>query len=289
MTTRIQSRFSYLNTNGITLHAAEAGPETGPLVILLHGFPEFWFCWHRQIGPLAEAGFRVLAPDMRGYNLSDKPKGVEAYDLDELAKDVIGLADALGREKFFLVGHDWGAIVGWWTAQHYPERVSRFVSLSAGHPALWREGMETNPGQRRKSRYVRMMQIPWLPEFGVRLQKYRPLARAIQSTARKDTVKADELARYHEAWSKEGALTGGVNYYRAIYRRRFPDYESYRIKPPTLLIWGVKDIYGEADLVAASIGMCEQGKLVQLENATHWTLADEPERVNAMLVEFLKA
>ena len=289
MTARIQSRFSYLKTNGVTLHAAEAGPEDGPLVILLHGFPEFWFCWHGQIGPLADAGFRVLAPDMRGYNLSDKPKGIEAYDLDELAKDVIGLADALGREKFFLVGHDWGAIVGWWTAQHYPDRVSRFVSLSAGHPAVWREGMEQNSAQRKKSRYVRMMQIPWLPEFGVRLQGYRPLAQAIQSTAKKGTVGADEIARYVEAWSQKGALTACVNYYRAIYRRRFPDYRTYRVKPPTLLVWGMKDIYGEYELIESCMALCDAGKLVRLENATHWTLADEPEKVSAMLLEFLKA
>ncbi len=288
MTERIQSRFTYLKTNGITLHAAEAGPQDGPLVILLHGFPEFWYCWHRQIGPLADAGFRVLAPDMRGYNLSDKPAGIAAYDLDELAKDVVGLADALGREKFFLVGHDWGAIVGWWTAQHYPDRVARFVSLSAGHPALWREGMETDPAQRKKSRYVRMMQIPWLPELGVRMQNYRPLAQAIQSTAKKGTVGTEEVARYRAAWSKKGALTAGVNYYRAIYRRRFPDYESYRIKPPTLLIWGMKDIYGEADLVAQCLKLCDRGEMIRLDNATHWTLADEPEKVNAMLLEFLK-
>lgn len=288
MTERIQSHFTYLKTNGITLHAAEAGPEDGPLVILLHGFPEFWYCWNRQIGPLADAGFHVVAPDMRGYNLSDKPQGIASYDLDELAKDVVGLADTLGREKFFLVGHDWGAIVGWWTAQHFPDRVARFVSLSAGHPALWREGMENNPAQRKKSRYVRMMQIPWLPEFGVRMQRYRPLAQAIQSTAKKDTVGSEELARYREAWSKKGALTAAVNYYRAIYRRRFPGYENFRIKPPTLLIWGMKDIYGEADLVAECLNLCERGQMIRLDNATHWTLADEPEKVNAMLLEFLK-
>lgn len=288
MTERIQSRFTNLKTNGITLHAAEAGPEDGPLVILLHGFPEFWYCWHRQIGPLAAAGFHVLAPDMRGYNLSDKPKGVAAYDLDELAKDVIGLADALKRDKFYLAGHDWGAIVGWWTAQNYPDRVARFVSLSAGHPALWREGMENNPAQRKKSRYVRMMQIPFLPEFGVRMQRYKPLAQAIQSTAKKDTVGTEELARYREAWSKKGALTAAVNYYRAIFRRRFPEYENFRIKPPTLLIWGMQDIYGEADLVAECLKLCDRGQMIRLENATHWTLTDEPEKVNAMLLEFLR-
>jgi pimeloyl-ACP methyl ester carboxylesterase len=280
--------FSYLKTNGITLHVAEAGPADGPLVILLHGFPEFWFCWHRQIGPLAAAGFRVLAPDQRGYNLSEKPDGVEEYDLEQLAKDVIGLADRLGRTKFFLVGHDWGAIAGWWIAQNYPDRVERFVSISAGHPALWREGMETNPAQHKKSRYVRLFQIPWLPELGIRIQNYAPLAQAIQSTARKGVVSADDVAAYRQAWSQKGALTAMINWYRAFYSRRFPDMESYRIKVPTMLIWGMRDIYGEPELVEASIKMCDDGRMVRLNNATHWILADEPERVNELLLEFLK-
>jgi len=288
MTETIQPRFSYLETNGIMLHVAQAGPDDGPLVILLHGFPEFWFCWHRQIGPLAAAGFRVLAPDQRGYNLSDKPQDVEEYDLEQLANDVIGLADRVGRKKFFLVGHDWGAIAGWWIAQNYPDRVERFVSISAGHPALWREGMETNPAQHKKSRYVRMFQIPWLPEFGIRIQNYAPLAQAIQSTARKGVVSAEDVVRYRQAWSQKGALTAMINWYRAIYRRRFPDLATYRIKVPTMLIWGMRDIYGEPELVEASIKMCDDGRMVRLDNATHWTLADEPDRVNELLLEFLK-
>src|SRR4051794_5898729 len=117
-----------LRTNGITLHCIEAGPQDGSLVILLHGFPEFWWGWRYQIEPLVEAGFRVLVPDQRGYNLSDKPQGRRAYDLDTLAKDVVGLADALGRETFCLVGHDWGGLVAWWTASRYPARIERLVA-----------------------------------------------------------------------------------------------------------------------------------------------------------------
>src|SRR5574338_156980 len=111
---------SYIHTNGIRLHAVQAGPQDGPLLILLHGFPEFWYSWRKQIGPLAEAGFRVLAPDMRGYNLSDKPKGLDAYRLDVLAGDVVGLMDALGRSKAAVVGHDWGGLVAWGVAAYHP-------------------------------------------------------------------------------------------------------------------------------------------------------------------------
>ena len=114
-----------VNTNGIRLHVVQAGPQNGPLVILLHGFPEFWYGWRHQISYLANAGYRVWVPDQRGYNLSDKPKGIAAYNLDHLANDIIGLIDAAGQQKVFLVGHDWGAAVTWWVANKYPERLER--------------------------------------------------------------------------------------------------------------------------------------------------------------------
>jgi epoxide hydrolase 4 len=158
-------RLSRRATNGIHLHVAEAGPADGPLLILLHGFPEYWRSWRHQIGPLASAGYHVLAPDQRGYNLSDKPSGIAAYDLDQLAADVVGLADATGAATFSIVGHDWGASVGWWLAGTMPHRVSRLVALAAPHPAVWREGMRSEPEQRRLSRYVGLFRLPWLPEF----------------------------------------------------------------------------------------------------------------------------
>ena len=130
----IPVEFLPLRTNGITLHAAAAGPAEGKLVILLHGFPEFWYGWRHQIAPLAASGLRILAPDQRGYNLSDKPAGIAAYRLDTLADDVIGLADALGREHFAVVGHDWGGVVAWRLAARNPERVTRAVILNAPHP-----------------------------------------------------------------------------------------------------------------------------------------------------------
>ena len=123
-----------LATHGVRLHAVEAGPEDGPLLILLHGFPEFWYGWRRQIGPLAAAGFRVLVPDQRGYNTSDKPRSVAAYGLDELALDVVGLIDATGVEKACVVGHDWGGVVGWWLGVRYPQRIERLALLNIPHP-----------------------------------------------------------------------------------------------------------------------------------------------------------
>ena len=156
-------RFSRIGTNGIHLNVAEAGSNDGPLVILLHGFPEFWYGWRNQIAPLAERGFHVVVPDQRGYNLSDKPKGIASYDLDQLAADVIGLADYFGQETFAVVGHDWGASVGWWLADQHCRRVRRLAALNGPHPAVWLEAMRNNPAQKRKSSYVRFFSFhTWL-------------------------------------------------------------------------------------------------------------------------------
>jgi pimeloyl-ACP methyl ester carboxylesterase len=282
-------KFSRIATNGVRLNVAEAGPADGPLVILLHGFPEFWFCWRAQIGPLTEKGHHVVAPDQRGYNLSDKPRGVAAYDLDVLARDIVGLADHFGAKTFSLVGHDWGAIVGWWLAQNYPDRVAKFVSISAGHPAVWRERMESDPVQRRLSTYVRMFRIPWFPEYIVRRKNFDAIAGAITATARPDLVSDAELARYREAWSQPGAITGGLNWYRAILKRRFPNWKQIRIRVPTLAVWSMKDVYGDANLAELSIALCDKGELVRLDNATHWSLQDEPDTINRLIGNFLAA
>ncbi|HTO41282.1 MAG TPA: alpha/beta hydrolase [Rhizomicrobium sp.] len=288
MTDISSMRFSHIAVNGIRLHVAEAGPPNGPLVILLHGFPEFWYGWRAQIGPLAEAGYHVVVPDQRGYNLSDKPKGIAAYDLDHLAADVVALAGHYGHETFALVGHDWGAIVAWWTAQTYPQCVERVLTAGASHPAVWADAFRNNPRQRRKSYYVRLFQIPWLPEAAMRSRNFKLLADAISDTAVPGTVSEADLARYREAWGQPGALTATVNWYRAVRQRTLLPPTSYRIRVPAMMIWGMRDRYGEPELAAASIAMCDQGELVRFDNATHWVQHDEPERFTALLLEFLK-
>src|SRR5512139_3483673 len=140
---------TYVNANGIRLHVVQDGPEDGPLVILLHGFPEFWYGWKEYIGPLASAGFRVLVPDQRGYNLSDKPKGIAAYHIDYLTQDVLALLHSVGREKVFLVGHDWGAAVAWWFAMHYSQFLERLAILNVPHPAVMLHTLHRSPSQLR--------------------------------------------------------------------------------------------------------------------------------------------
>lgn len=288
MTATAQLKFSYVKTNGVTLHVAEAGPQDGPLLILLHGFPEFWYGWRHQIALLTEAGFHVIVPDQRGYTLSDKPKGWAAYTLDQLAGDVIGLADHYGAERFYLAGHDWGAAVGWWTAQNFPNRVRRFIALSAGHPAAWRAGMESDPEQKRKSRYVKLFALPWLPEALMRARNFKGLADGIRATARSDAVSDADLARYRQAWGQPGALTAGLNWYRALLKTPLEAPGAYRVAVPTLMIWGRQDPFGSLSVAEKSVMLCDQGTLSVFDEATHWTLADEPVRVAQAMLEFFR-
>jgi pimeloyl-ACP methyl ester carboxylesterase len=284
-----QLEYHYFQTNGITLHAVEAGPANGALVILLHGFPEFWYGWRHQIEALANAGYHVLAPDQRGYNLSDKPKRISAYNLDALATDVVGLIDALGREKAYLAGHDWGGAAAWWTAIKYPQRLEKAAILNAPHPKVMRWNMLHNRAQRRKSWYFLLFQIPFLPERRMRKDNWRTGARALQGTSRKGTFSDADISRYREAWSRPGAAKGMINWYRAALRSRPQRLPGLRVTMPTLLIWGARDRFLGRELAQPSIDLCNEGKLVFIEEASHWVQHEEPQRVNELLLEFFAA
>lgn len=275
---------AYIQTNGVKLHVVQAGPEDGPLLILLHGFPEFWFCWQHQIEPLANAGYRVWVPDMRGYNLSEKPRGVAAYNLDLLAADVIGLIDQAGVDQARLVGHDWGAAVSWWAAANYPERLSKLGILNVPHHRVMGQHLRTNRTQRRRSWYIYMFQLPWLPEFRIRRNNYETLIGAIRGRRERSE---EENNLYREAWSQPGAVTSMINYYRALMRSRPKRSGSSRISVPTLMIWGANDAALGREMAQPSIDLCDDGRLVFLEEATHWVQHDEPERVNELLLDFL--
>jgi len=273
--------------NGVNLHVVMAGPSNGPLVLLLHGFPEFWYGWRRQIPALAAAGYQVWAPDQRGYNRSDKPAGVAAYDIETLAKDIVGLIDASGRDQAYLVGHDWGAAVAWWVAGRYPERVKKLGILNVPHPAVMQRAVWEDAEQRRKSWYIFFFQLPWLPEKSLGNHHYANAIRALQSSSRRGTFHADDLAAYRQAWSQPGALTGMLNWYRAAVRNQGMGVTLGRIHVPTLLIWGANDVALSRRMAQPSIEFCDDGHLVFLEEASHWVQHEEPETVNRLLLEFI--
>jgi epoxide hydrolase 4 len=275
---------------GVRLHYVEAGE--GPLVVLLHGFPEFWYSWRRQIKPLADAGFHVVAPDMRGYNLSDKPPGWRAYDMKLLAGDIAALIRHFGVERADVVGHDWGAAVAYGVAALHPESVRRLAILNVPHPARMLAGFRTFK-QLRKSWYMFFFQLPFIPEWLLRRDGFSPIKLALRADGAKlgrPTVFSDEdLEHYVRAWSYDGALTAMLNYYRAALRQT-PRAASARMRPieaPTLVIWGDRDTALGSELAQPEARWVKDVRVVHLPEATHWVQHDDPERVNELLTEFL--
>ena len=283
-----------ISTNGITLHVMEAGPANGPLVLLLHGFPEGWFGWKAQIPALAAAGFRVWAPDQRGYNLSDKPVGIQHYRIDKLVPDVLGLIDAAGVEKAVVVGHDWGAIVAWWLAATHPTRIERLVCMNVPHYAVMLRFLRTSPRQMLRSWYTAFFQIPWLPEWLSQRGQFWGMVRSLKQSSRPGTFSESDLNAYRAAWAQPGptgapALRTMIHWYRALAQHRPPLPHNERITVPTLLIWGAKDAFLLCEQAQPSIDLCDDGQLVFFDKATHWVQHEEATAVNALLLRFLTA
>jgi epoxide hydrolase 4 len=278
---------TYIETNGIKLHVVQAGPKSGVPVVLLHGFPEFCYGWRSQIPALAEAGCRVIAPDQRGYNLSDKPKGVKNYRVDELVKDVIGLIDALGYEKVNLVGHDWGANVAWILAYKHPERLHKLCIMNAPHPNVMRRFLMRDFEQMRRSWYVMLFQLPWIPEAGMRRDNWRGAVSALRGSGKIHTFTNEDIVKYKEAWAQPEAMTSMINWYRAIFRNISWVSKEMRIKVRTLMMWGMKDFALSHRMARPSMDYVDEGNLILFPEATHWVQHDEAEAVNHYLVDFL--
>lgn len=272
----------------VEIHTVEDGPADGPLVLLLHGFPEFWYGWRKQIRPLAAAGFHVVAPDQRGYNLSGKPSRIRSYRVDRLAQDAADLIQHLQHESALVVGHDWGAGVAWWLALAHPDRVRRLVILNGPHPLAMIRALRRLPRQRRKSWYMLFFQLPWISEALWRRRGLRDSAERLAGNARPGAFSEQDLEAYREAWSQPGALTGMLNWYRAL-RYALPRPSSWTVRPPTLILWGAQDSALELSLAQASAEVCEDARVVIFDQATHWLHLEEPEKVNQELVRFFHA
>lgn len=276
--------------NGVRLHYVEAG--SGPLVVLLHGFPEFWYGWRHQIDPLAAAGYRVIAPDMRGYNQSEKPPGVHAYAVETLVEDVVALIAHCGVTRATVVGHDWGGVVAWEVAMRRPDVVENLIVLNAPHPAAFLRELRT-PMQLARSWYALAFQVPVLPELLIALGDYR-LLRAVfrRDPVRPNAFTEEDIQRYRDAFAIPGARTATINYYRAAMRRnpRRITVEAIRlVTAPTLLIWGMGDRYLGPALTEKLGQWVPRLRVEQITGASHWVQHDAPEQVTALMLGFLRA
>ncbi|HLO13635.1 MAG TPA: alpha/beta hydrolase [Anaerolineales bacterium] len=278
---------TFIKTNGVRLHTVMAGPQSGPPFVLLHGFPETWRCWIKQIPALAAAGCRVIAPDQRGYNLSDKPKGIKAYRVDTLVEDIIGLINELEYEKVNLVGHDWGALVAWMLAIKYPERLHRLGIINVPHPAVFRRFLLRDFEQMRRSLYALFFQLPWLPERLMSAGNWRGATIAMCRSARNNAFTEEDIKKNKQAWSQPGAMTAMLNWYRAAFWYRAQITNDLRATVPTLMLWGVKDVALTYRMARPSIDYCDDGNLIFFPDATHWVQHEEADEVNRHLLEFV--
>ena len=289
---------AFANVNGLRLHYAESG--RGELVILLHGFPEFWYSWRHQLAALS-AHYHVVAPDLRGYNLSDKPGRVEDYRLEVLVKDVIGLIDYFGASKAAIVAHDWGAGLAWAVALKHSERVSKLAVMQVPPAAAWRANLSIQ--QLLRSWYMFFFQLPRVPEWVISRNNFGRFDRALRDkVGRAGSFTDDDIEKYKAALREPGAVTAAVNYYRAnVFRlmRRKADSVAKsagaptgygRIRVPTLFIYGEQDfailpqtVKGIANYIDAPY------REVRIPDSSHWVQNEAADEVNAALLEFLRA
>ena len=275
-----------VETNGIALHVVTAGPVDGPMVLLLHGFPEFWYGFRRQIAPLAAAGFRVVVPDQRGYGVSDKPRGLSAYRLRELGRDALGLIDAFDRDQAIVVGHDWGGAVAWWLAMEHPERVTHLVALNIPHPLAFLRGLATRT-QLAKSWYMFFFQLPILPMWRLARADYQPLLDVLVKLSKPGSFTTEDLEVYRSAYRQPGALRGMLAWYRAAFQRPPLPMRTPRVHVPTLIIWGRNDRALGEELAHGSLRYCDDVRLELVDDAGHFVALDASDEVNRQLLAFL--
>lgn len=283
MAAAVSRQHRFLKTNGLSLHYVSQGQ--GPLMLFLHGFPEFWYSWRHQLDYFA-AHYTCVALDLRGYNDSDKPQGLDAYRLEVLVEDVRGAMVALGHERVTLVGHDWGGAIAWAFAYAYPELLQALIVLNIPHPAKFAEGLRT-PQQLLRSWYIAAFQLPGLPELLLQAGDYWLIEQIFRGLAIDKTAFSEaDLRTYKTAVAKPGALTAMLNYYRAL--MLFSPQQSWGILDvPTLLIWGEDDAALGKELTFGTEAYVRHLRLRYVPHCSHWVQQEQPGRVNGLMDEFL--
>ena len=284
-------RTEFVDANGLTFEVDMCG-EGDTLALCLHGFPEHSISWRYQIPLLAGLGYKVWAPNQRGYGNSSVPKGKENYAINHLLADIAGLIDASGCQKVLLMGHDWGAVVSWMFAIRQVRPLERLVIMNVPHPARFGPAIESNPEQKKKSWYIRFFQIPWLPEFLMGLGHARQIGKAFTNMARdKANFPPEIIDVYRDNASRKGGLTGMVNWYRANFGGGAMAEEIEAglpiIETPTLMIWGEADDALTKETTYGTDEHVLDFTLRYLPGVSHWVQQEAPEAVNAIISAWL--
>ena len=278
-------RTEMIRVDDLRMHAVVEGPEDGPLIVMLHGFPEFWYSWRYQIKAFAAAGYRTLAVDQRGYNLTDK-RG--PYDVFTLAGDVVGLVRALGHERAVIMGNDWGGVVAWILGARHPSIVERLIVLNAPHPSAGLIALRSlYLPQLLKSWYVLAFQIPVLPEMLLSANDFELFARILKRQTR-DAIGDEEIGHFKRAWAQPGALGAAVDWYRASLRTWMRGHlKDLTLRTPSLLIWGDRDAYLTTRTADWTRHYVADLEIAYIRGASHWVQQDSPEIVNRHALGFL--
>ncbi len=278
-------RHGFLRANGIRFHYVEAGD--GPLLLLLHGFPEFWYSWRHQI-PVLATRFRVVAPDLRGYNETEKP--ASGYDVRTLVEDVAGLVRAFGYDRCRLAGHDWGGVIAWSAAARFPELIERLSILNAPHPTAMALALRSNASQRKRSRYIFTFQIPGLPERRIRARNFEMIDKVMRGQmVHPERLSNSDVDAFKTALARPGSLSATLAYYRTAFRgalRTGFAAHDVRINVPTQVIWGEQDFALGIELVQNLSRWVPDLELELLPTAGHWVQQDEPEITSELMLDF---
>jgi pimeloyl-ACP methyl ester carboxylesterase len=275
-----------LITNGVKLHYVTQGQ--GPLMLMLHGFPEFWYSWRYQIPEFAK-NYKVVAVDLRGYNDSEKPKEQSAYVMAEFIKDVAGIIRGLGYESCVLVGHDWGGAIAWCFAYSHPKMVQKLIVLNIPHPVKFAEGLMT-PQQLMRSSYIFFFQLPLVPELAIQANDYLAIERTLRGmVVDKTTFSDQDIEEYKNAMAKRGALTAALNYYRNAFQGFLSQKKWGVLEVPTLMIWGEDDIPLGKELTYGTEAYVRDFQLRYIPNCSHWVQQERPVLVNQYMREFLES
>lgn len=277
-------RHEYITTNNIKLHYVTQG--NGPLMLMLHGFPEFWYSWRYQIPEFAR-DYQVVAVDLRGYNDSDKPQDKSAYVMDEFIQDIKGVIKGLGYEKCVLVAHDWGGAIAWNFAYSCPEMLEKLIVLNIPHPAKLFRGLRTWK-QLKKSWYVFFFQLPFLPELYLRASNYQVIEKIfVEMAIDKTAFTSEDIEAYKQAAAKPGALTAMVNYYRNVLDSKSRDRGWDILSVPTLMIWGEEDTALGKELTYGTEAYVRDFQIKYIPSCSHWVQQEQPTLVNQYMREFL--
>jgi len=287
-------RFVNLNLTQVQLHYVETGAGNGkPLMVCVHGFPEFWYSWRFQLRHFKK-DYHVVAVDQRGYGESQKPAGISNYKVEMLADDIRQLILALGYEKAIVLGHDWGGVVVWKLAIDHPEVVDRLIALNCPHPSAFGKLINTSWKQFFMSWYMFMVQCPWLPETLTAVQDFKLLEDSLigmkYGVKNRANITDEDMEAWKYVFSQPGALTPPLNYYRAgMQRWSMPTVKRQLTKPLTLLLWGTDDQYLSIDGAKLTPSFCERCEVRYVEGASHWVQQDEPDQCNRLIEQFLLA